>query len=293
MNSDYDRRYAEYLSAFEEALAETIQNGKARGGNEKLLEAMTYSLTAGGKRVRPVLLLAASDLFGGDRARALPFAVALEMIHTYSLIHDDLPAMDNDDFRRGRPSCHKMFGEDCAILAGDALLNGAFEIAISRISDEESRKAAALLADCAGCFGMIGGQAYDLAADAAGKESDLLRIQALKTGKLLTAPLLMGSALACGGYERELSAFGDALGKLFQTTDDILDVISTKERAGKSVGKDAEQNKLTAVSIWGLEGAKRAAERFFADCESAAMPLGSRAEFLVGFARRMLDRISL
>jgi geranylgeranyl diphosphate synthase type II len=230
---------------------------------EKLLEAMRYSLEAGGKRLRPVMLLAACDMAGGDIGTALPFACALEMIHTYSLIHDDLPAMDNDDLRRGKPTNHKVFGEGIAVLAGDGLLNAAAELmarAALQIDDKRGIRAMEMIMRHAGVTGMIAGQAADLSSEGETPRKDLLTyIHSHKTADLLEAPMQAGLALA-GADEQTCRLgkdYGYHLGLAFQMTDDLLDVMGDAALMGKKTGADAEQNKMTWVTLRGTEGTKK------------------------------------
>ena len=243
--------------------------GRFEGGEAaRLQEAMRYSLEAGGKRVRPVLCLLAAESAGGSATEALPCALALELIHTYSLIHDDLPAMDDDDLRRGRPTSHKVFGEGHAILAGDGLLTEAFAVlaGAENLPAERRVQAARVLAEAAGWRGMVGGQALDLAGEAltrqgGGYDLEHLRlIHRLKTGALLRASLELG-AIAAGAAEPMRSALrgaGEALGLAFQIQDDILDATSTTERMGKRVGKDQGRGKITYPALLGLSGARQA-----------------------------------
>ena len=261
--NEFQSQYNQYLAEFEkyaQAYADKIQTKPAILG-----DSIRYSLLNGGKRVRPVLALACADAIGLDRKEILPFALALEMIHTYSLIHDDLPAMDNDDFRRGKPSNHKQFGEANAILAGDGLLNEAYAICFRECAKgEKYAVAAGFLNECAGIYGMIAGQSADMECSEQKKdatEDDLLYIHAHKTGKLLLAPVAIASILAGNKSYLALERFGKLLGQLFQMTDDILDVTGDFSALGKSIGKDETENKLTCVRLYGLEGAKvRAAE---------------------------------
>jgi geranylgeranyl diphosphate synthase type II len=229
---------------------------------------MRYSLGAGGKRIRPLLCLSAAESVGGEAAAALPCAIALEYVHTYSLIHDDLPAMDDDDYRRGRPSNHRVYGEGQAILAGDGLLTEAF-LALARengLPPGRRAEVAAVLAEAAGHRGMVGGQSLDLeggaqTSDGAPCGMERLRlIHALKTGALMGASLEMGGIAAGASAEdrASLRGAGDALGMAFQIMDDILDATSTIEAMGKRVGKDSEKGKITYVGLMGLEGARDA-----------------------------------
>ena len=234
-----------------------------------IYEAMRYSALGGGKRIRGVLTLISCAMAGGNVKDAYPFAAAIEMIHAYSLIHDDLPAMDNDDLRRGKPTNHKVYGEAMAILAGDALLNYAFELILRRVSDKNSISAGRLLALYAGAFGMIGGQALDILSEdkplGDKSEETLYNIHANKTGRLLSASVLVPSCLAGNLHFDELSTYGKNLGLLFQITDDILDFTSTPEKLGKSVNKDKDSNKLTFVTLFGLEEASKKAEKCYLD----------------------------
>ena len=223
-----------------------------------LQEAMEYSLLAGGKRIRPVLTLETCRLCGGDPEAALPFACAVEMVHTYSLIHDDLPAMDNDDLRRGRLTNHRVYGEATAILAGDALLTAAFEqLTKAKLPADRIVKAAECLSKAAGSAGMVGGQALDMAGESRTLSLEELELlQSLKTGALISAAAVLG-CIAAGGSVKQLelvSAYAQALGRAFQVRDDMLDVTSSKEELGKSVGSDRVNGKSTFVTALGLEG---------------------------------------
>ena len=237
----------------------------------RLKEAIRYSLLQGGKRLRPILTLASAEMVGGDPAPAIPAACALEMIHTYSLIHDDLPAMDNDDLRRGKPTSHIKFGEATAILAGDALLTEAFA-AIVRTSDESLRAPmTATLAEAAGVFGMIGGQTDDVIGEkrlSGGSRFDdrpsLLRsIHRRKTGALIAAAFRLGGLAASAAEEQlqALAACGEAFGLAFQITDDLLDVTGNERLLGKRVGKDAGLGKLTFPSLLGIDESRAEAAR--------------------------------
>lgn len=222
----------------------------------RLLESMRYSLLAGGKRIRPVLTLKFCEAVCGDAHRAMPFALAIEMIHTYSLIHDDLPMMDDDDLRRGRPTNHRVFGECTAALAGDALQAAAFAEALSGELDAQIRVRAALcLAKAAGEMGMCGGQELDTAGDSDRSLEGLTHINDLKTGALLVAASVMGVIAGCGSEEQTEAAekYAASLARAFQIRDDVLDVISDDATFGKSVGSDAENGKPTYASILGVE----------------------------------------
>ena len=223
---------------------------------KRLFEAMRYSLQAGGKRLRPALVFEFCRVCGGDWKKAAPFAAAVEMIHTYSLIHDDLPCMDNDDYRRGRLTNHKVYGEAMAVLAGDALLTDAFAVAttaqLSR--PEDLAFAIAMLSECAGSLGMVGGQVLDmLSEERICTEQEVLDIQTRKTGSLINASCVLG-VIAGGGSEAQIQAaaqFAAGIGLAFQIRDDMLDVIGSKEELGKAVGVD--ENKNTFVRLYGLE----------------------------------------
>ena len=261
-----------------------------------LLEAMLYSLNAGGKRLRPVMLLAACEMAGGSVEDAVPFACALEMIHTYSLIHDDLPAMDDDDLRRGKPTNHKVFGEGMAVLAGDGLLNGAAELMARtavRTGRAEAVRAMEIIMRHAGVTGMIAGQTCDLEAE--GKEPDeelLLYIHSHKTADLLRAPVEAGLALA-GADEAAIRKGGEYarhLGLAFQMTDDLLDVTGDAALLGKNTGMDAEQHKLTWVKFRGVEGTRRDAEKEISLAIGAIRELPWDTAFFAELAQSMATR---
>ncbi len=289
---EFHQTYNEYLTQFNEfALKYT---DKLHTNPALLGESMKYSLLNGGKRVRPVLALACADAVGLPREDILPFALALEMIHTYSLVHDDLPAMDNDDFRRGKPSNHKQFGEANAILAGDGLLNEAYALCLKEcFKGERQVRAAQFLNECAGVYGMIAGQSADLyfsSVTEAVSEEDLKYIYAHKTGKLLLAPVAMASILSDDKYYLPLEQFGKRLGELFQMTDDILDVTGDFAALGKSIGKDEVENKLTCIRLYGLEGAKIRTELCAKECHSILEGIKGNTEFLNALVDYVLTR---
>lgn len=233
-------------------------------GQDEVVKAMKYSLFNGGKRLRPVLCLEFARACGADRFDALDFACAVEYIHTYSLIHDDLPCMDDDDMRRGKPSCHKEFGEATALLAGDALLTHAFQIlAGAELDDKKIALACGLLAQNAGVQGMVGGQVIDLKYESETPDlQQLLSVHRLKTGALISAACLLG-CIAAGADDEKIaaaSAFAYDLGVAFQIKDDILDVVGSTEALGKPVGSDAENNKTTYVTVRGMENAQKDVE---------------------------------
>ena len=241
-----------------------------------LLDAERYSLFAGGKRIRPLLTLEFCRLFGGEDAAALPFACAVEMIHTYSLIHDDLPCMDNDDMRRGKPTNHKVFGESTALLAGDALLTGAFEAAASNTAAgaEISAKAVAYLASCAGRYGMVGGQVMDLEGEKKKLTLDeLLKLHSLKTGALISAASVMGALAAGVDFNdprmEDVVTYAENIGLAFQIVDDILDQTGNAEELGKNVGVDAEREKNTFLSFYTVEEAQFYADRLTREAVNA------------------------
>ena len=233
-------------------------------GQDEVIKAMKYSLSNGGKRLRPGLCLEFARACGADRFEALDFACAVEYIHTYSLIHDDLPCMDDDDMRRGKPSCHKEFGEATALLAGDALLTHAFQIlAGAELDDKKIALACGLLAQNAGVQGMVGGQVIDLKYESETPDlQQLLSVHRLKTGALISAACLLG-CIAAGADDEKIaaaSAFAYDLGVAFQIKDDILDVVGSTEALGKPVGSDAENNKTTYVTVRGMENAQKDVE---------------------------------
>ena len=280
--TDFNLSYQKYLDEFE-----TYLNGyvaKLKTKPEILGESMAYSLQGGGKRIRPVLMLACADVLSLSHEKVLPFALALEMIHTYSLIHDDLPAMDNDDFRRGKPSCHKAFGEANAILAGDALLNEAYALCLEQcFKGEQYVIAAKLLNEYAGAYGMIAGQSADLlftGREGEIKEEELHFVYEHKTGKLLLAPVAVVNILAKNKNYLSFEYFGKLLGLLFQMTDDILDVTGNFDELGKSIGKDETVNKLTCVRLYGLEAAKIRADICAKECHALLDGIDGDTAFL-------------
>lgn len=271
------------------------QHGQAP---ERLREAMRYSVFAGGKRLRPILTMAAAEAMGKGKELVLPAACALEFIHTYSLIHDDLPAMDDDDLRRGKPTCHRVYGEATAILAGDALLTLAFAVIsknrmIARISGDTVAEVVQIIADGAGAAGMVGGQIADLEAEGQPADAEtMLYIHSRKTGALFQAALGAGALLA-GADKSALSAFkrfGEQFGLAFQITDDILDVEGDTELIGKPAGSDEKNAKATYPSIYGLEQSYRMAEESVAQAVDALRVFPERAEPLRQIARYLLTR---
>ena len=290
--NDFDLRYEKYLSEFEAYATAYVE--RITTSPSILAESMRYSLLNGGKRIRPVLALACAEVVGLDAEEILPFALALEMIHTYSLIHDDLPAMDNDDYRRGKPSSHKQFGEANAILAGDALLNEAYSICFDQsMKGEKYALASKFLNECAGIYGMIAGQSADLwysRQDKEISEEDLWYIYEHKTGKLLLAPIALASILGNNKHYLPLENFGRLLGRLFQMTDDILDVVGEEAVLGKTVGKDEKENKLTCVKLYGLAGAKIRADMCAKDCLAVLEGVDGEVSFLRDLVLYILNR---
>jgi len=267
---------------------------------ERLHESMRYSMFAGGKRIRPVLMLAACEAVGGDDHKALPAACAIEMVHTYSLIHDDLPAMDDDDFRRGRPTNHKVFGEAQAILAGDALLTEAFVLLSNPHfwrADESKTvcRVICLLANASGAAGMVGGQVVDMESE--GKQitqAELEYIHRHKTGALIRAALEMGGVIG-GASDDELTAlraYGEAAGLAFQVADDILDIVGDQEELGKDVGSDQERGKATYPALIGLEGAREYAQDLRQRALDALEIFDDKANPLREIACYIVDRTS-
>ena len=259
-----------------------------------LLDAMEYSLFAGGKRLRPIFTFEFCRMTGGDWKKAAPFAAAVEMIHTYSLIHDDLPAMDNDDLRRGQPTNHKVFGEGMAILAGDALLTDAFSVAsfTELPNPGQMGYAISVLAQCAGSLGMVGGQALDiLSQDRMLSEQEVTDIQTRKTGALINASCVLG-VIAAGGTEEQIQAaglFAAALGLAFQIRDDMLDVIGSQEEMGKDVGNDSEKN--TFVRLYGLEKCEALVEKYTRFAVSR-LDAFEEHDFIAELAASLTDRRS-
>ena len=263
--------------------------------------AMRYSMFAGGKRVRPILMLAACTAVGGDVCAAIPVACAMEMIHTYSLIHDDLPAMDDDDFRRGRPTNHKVYGEAIAILAGDALLTEAFVLmshqdTVSRIPADRIGAVIHEIAFCAGSHGMVGGQVVDMESEGKG-DIDLPTVQYIhthKTGALIKASIKAGALI--GGAKAEqlaaLTKFGEAVGLAFQIADDILDIEGTTEQIGKDAGSDQARGKATYPAVMGLTAAKERATELMEMALEALRNFGAEADPLREIARYVIERKS-
>lgn len=266
-------------------------------GESVVFDAMNYSLSIGGKRIRPLLVLEFCRICGGDIEKAMPFAVALEMVHTYSLIHDDLPCMDNDDMRRGMPSCHIKFGEEYALLAGDGLLTSAFGvIAESDLAKENpacALEAIGVLSRCAGAEGMIGGQVVDLKNENKKASLDVLEtMDRLKTGQLIIAAGTLG-CLAAGADSEKITAavnYCEKIGHAFQIIDDILDVVGDEKQLGKPIGSDKESDKSTYVTILGLEKSKAYAEKLTDEAVKSLEAFGNDGEFLKDLAVKLITR---
>jgi geranylgeranyl diphosphate synthase type II len=295
-------RLADYLSEAERRVDEALRrylpeesNDPAAACPAQLAAAMRYSVLGGGKRLRPLLCLMAAEACGAQAEAALPAACALEMVHTYSLIHDDLPAMDDDDLRRGRPTCHKAFDEATAILAGDALLTLAFEILATQIrSSRAAIGCVQTLAEAAGAIGMVGGQMADLLAEGRsdGTPLALEAIHRRKTGALLRAALRMGAIIAGADARRRaaLDSYGRAVGLAFQIVDDLLDVQGDEAKLGKRVRKDFELGKWTYPGFLGIEGSRQRARQLADEAIAALAPLGAGGDRLQALALDLLER---
>ena len=295
MKNEYEELLTQYVSQINHALEEYLPQDT--GGYDLVRQAMRYSVGAGGKRIRPVLVLHFAKLCGALPEKALPFACAVEFIHTYSLIHDDLPCMDDDALRRGKPSCHVKFGEAAALLAGDALLTLAFELlgkapSLTGVSERASAKAVLSLASYSGISGMVGGQVMDLSNEEkpVDCETFLLTCQK-KTSALLSAACQLGVLAAEGPDELENAAreYGCYLGIAFQIVDDILDVTGEEKKLGKPIGSDADNQKVTAVSLCGLKGAEDMAAEYTQKALQSAAVLPDQG-FLSGLTEQLLNR---
>ncbi len=293
-------RLAELAALVDEALDRALP-GEA-GPTARLAAAMRHSMFAGGKRLRPALVLESCEVAGGQAADAMPAACAVEMVHTYSLIHDDLPAMDDDDLRRGRPSCHKAFDEATAILAGDALLALAFEVAAAVEPAGVGREVVRTLARASGPAELVGGQMMDMASDLAGEDVPVMleHVEAIhdaKTAALIAASCRMGAFVGCGGVDaganvERLERYGRLLGRAFQIADDVLDVTSSAEELGKTPGKDAASGKATYPAAVGLDEARKRARELSEEAVAALGAFGPRADHLRAVARFVVERKS-
>ena len=286
--------FADQLAVYQEYVEQYLENcfQYESEPQKELFSAMRYSLLAGGKRLRPVLVFAFCESCGGDWKKAAPFAAAVEMIHTYSLIHDDLPCMDNDDYRRGKPTNHKVYGEAMAVLAGDALLTAAFSPVSSAPYPAESRmQAVEILASCAGETGMVGGQALDMESETrACTRQELLDVQLRKTGALIRAACMLG-VTAGGGNQEQLAAAGEFashLGLAFQIRDDMLDVIGDAKTLGKAVGMDEGKN--TFVRLYGMDACEKLVQGH-TELAKKALACIAETDFLQELAARLTERV--
>lgn len=292
--TDFKTQTEQYIEQINHALDGFLQPD--HNGYDALWEAMRYSVMNAGKRVRPLLTLEFCRVHGGNPEDALPFACAVEMIHCYSLIHDDLPCMDDDDMRRGKPSCHKQHGESTALLAGDALLTRAFEItagsALAGKSPSAAIKAVAALAQYAGVSGMIGGQVLDLSGEQEPLSAEnLKKMHALKTGALIRCACTLGALCAGAGDDAAESAgaYGENLGLAFQMVDDILDVVGDEQNLGKPVGSDVQNGKTTFITLYGMEQAKQMAQQY-TEKATALLSALPEHEFLLKLTASLLKR---
>ena len=285
----FQLRYDTYRSAVEEYLGGLFSVDKPYG---KLQEAMRYSLMAGGKRVRPVMTLAFCDLMGGEWRRAIPFGCALELVHTYSLIHDDLPSMDDDDLRRGKPTNHTVYGETLAVLAGDALQPEAYRLIVPAPGRDDGRRAACgrILSVASGADGMVAGQVLDTL-HAPRTEAEVTEVHRLKTGAMIAGACRLGVAAAGGGEDLMTAAhvYAQELGLAFQIRDDMLDVCGDAEEFGKPIGSDKEEGKVTFVDLLGLSGCDRAV-RAHTEAAKAAVADFDADGFLAALADSLAER---
>ena len=286
----------QYLPLIDKALESTIPTGDY--GEQRLIDSAAYSLRLPGKRVRPALTLAFCELCGGEAQQDLPFACAVEMIHTYSLIHDDLPCMDNDDFRRGQPSNHKVYGEDIALLAGDALQSMAYttmlsDDAVKAVGAENAAKAARVLAEKSGLLGMVGGQTIDLMSEGKEPNLDTLRVMdEKKTACLIEAACMMG-CICAGADDSKVAAaerYAHAVGLAFQIVDDILDVTSTTDELGKPVGSDTQNEKSTYVALLGIDQCRRTVDELTEEAIEALSAFDGDTKELADFAVALANR---
>ena len=289
---DYERHYEQYRAAVEDYLSALFAGSAPY---DRLYDAMRYSVLSGGKRIRPVLTLEFARLGGIDWHLALPYACALELVHNYSLIHDDLPCMDDDDLRRGRPTNHRVYGEATAVLAGDGLLTAAFQMLTARrdlLSPEQMAEGVDCLSRAAGPSGMVGGQVLDMAGEGRSLSlSELELLQSLKTGALISAAAELGCIAAGGSPEqrRAVARYAQKLGRAFQIRDDMLDVTGTTEEFGKPVGSDRSREKSTFVTALGLEGSGALVEQLTEEAVSALNGF-PQPDFLIWLARELASR---
>ncbi|MCC0644634.1 MULTISPECIES: polyprenyl synthetase family protein [unclassified Clostridioides] len=292
---EFKQHLKEKASFIEDVLKEYMP--KEEGYQKTVIEAMNYSLSAGGKRLRPILTLEACKVVGGNEEEAIPFAIAIEMIHTYSLIHDDLPALDNDDLRRGRPTNHKVYGEAMGILAGDALLNYAFEVmlagSINKENPEKYLKAINEIAKGAGIYGMIGGQVVDVESENKQIEKEKLDyIHMNKTAAMMVGCMRAGATIGGANSEQmeEITKYAKNIGLSFQIVDDILDIVGDEAKLGKKVGSDIENHKSTYPSLLGLDKSKEIAHNLIDEAKKSIEKLSDNVDFLKGLAEYIVDR---
>ncbi|KAB3537388.1 polyprenyl synthetase family protein [Alkaliphilus pronyensis] len=291
---EFQQQFKEYIKRVNNKLEFylSIKEGK----NKRLFQAMGYSVFAGGKRLRPVLSLSAYDMFSDDTEAVLPYACGIEMIHTYSLIHDDLPAMDDDDFRRNKPTNHKVFGEGTAILAGDGLLNYAFEVMLQDALLRNNGKYYSSIYEiikAAGVNGMIGGQLVDLESEGVSIDGETLDyIHLNKTAALIIASLKVGAIIGDGNIAdiKNMEIVGKNLGLAFQIRDDILDIIGSKDKLGKDIGSDENNNKSTYPSIYGLEYSKNKVKALTGEVKEILQGYGKKADFLRSLSLHLMER---
>lgn len=284
-----------YLAERGKLVGDYLHQRLGQGSISPVDEAMEYSVEAGGKRLRPILMMAAADAAGADGTKFLPVASALEMIHTYSLIHDDLPSMDNDDYRRGRLTNHKVYGDAMALLAGDGLLTQAFEVMLEQpgVDPAVLLKVVRLVAHCAGPVGMVGGQALDITSeDKHLSAAEMKQLHEAKTGALFVAAVRGGALLAGADAKtlEDLTHFAKLFGLAFQITDDILDVVGDAAIMGKPKGSDEKLHKSTYVSLYSLEKAREMAAETLREAEAVLAPYGEKAEVLLEITRYLYNR---
>lgn len=286
----FKNQFNDYVKIFNNHLDKFLNDLKLDSPSV-LRDAITYSVVDGGKRIRPILCLATAEMLGLNQEDVIDYALTIELIHAYSLVHDDLECMDNDDFRRGKLSTHKKYGEAIGVLTGDALLNLAIEKGLEKAKDINDIKVLKLIFDYAGYSGMIAGQVYDINSASLSSLEELLKINTNKTAKLITAPLLVSSIKAGAKYYEELKTFGFNIGVLFQIVDDIMDEESSFDVMGKTPNKDKEENKLTFVKLFGLEGAKEQSKNYYQKALDS-IKLIPNHDFLVELTHYMFNRRS-
>ncbi|HBC32607.1 MAG TPA: farnesyl-diphosphate synthase [Clostridiales bacterium] len=293
-NMEFKTWFIEKANIVDEYLGQIIETKEVP--QKIVYEAMNYSLLSGGKRLRPILLLSAYELFKDELKEAIPFACAMEMIHTYSLIHDDLPAMDNDDYRRGRLSNHKKFGEATAILAGDGLLNKAFEIGLAaaiNLNNQNAIKALKIIAGSSGTEGMIGGQVIDIDGEVKISTIEELKyMYSLKTGAIIKSSVTAGATLAGASQEeiKALEIYAEKIGIAFQIEDDILDITSTQEKLGKAIGSDAANNKIIYLTFKSIDEARKDVVDFTEEAIKSLSVFGNKAKYLIELAKYLTNR---